>query len=690
MDNSNKLTLEAKLNIYKLSPLKQKELAAKLQLPENTQRDLLFMSAILVSTGTNKNGATFLGSELIKARGSIALKPLDIEHKEEKIIGHIVSNMYMDLNGNTLDDEKLFNELASDQEKDVKLASASLDKMTMDIGIVCVVYKDRFPALAEEIEKGDWKVSMECYYDDFDVKIGELIIPKSELSLRYSHLEKDINKDIKLVLAGRSLGTHRVSRVLRNIRFCGVGIVKNPANEKSLILEAATDNLRTALEREQLNENVMHASVTLEDNISFEKVSFTNEVKENEVVQLKSTGYFLLKNGIEVVKDSYRKNYNEIAKEAIRRTSLDSTNKYYIVSSNSQFVPRDQVHINEESDAVTITTNEVGDIIEMHSYGTEKEVSDTANRWGPQDNTAGICISFEKFIREFPGRPNPGRILATHWCKLFNKACPVFGADAHDSACLRHKYSHMIKVDNIHGDNLVPSAFDSTTLSDDTELLSADRLPAPKPLDEVLSNKRPEGTSEPTTIINRPIKNSPQLEVKGIKVNKNNLDALSSNLIRLPKELSKEERSELSEKDFGLPETRQYPINNSDQLIYSMNKFSSARKFLGANQQKELFRNIILRATSYNIDTKDFENKNNMFRFEDGMEYSSEFGIPRLQLFPLTSREQIISAMSRFRHIKIEISDIERKQLAVNILRAAKKFNINSKDFWNRVKDTLN
>ena len=88
-NKKNRIVLEAVLTPRDLTNVQKKEYASKLELPENDQDDLLFMSAILVSTGTNKNGATFLGSELIKAKDTIALKPLDIEHEEDKIIGHI-------------------------------------------------------------------------------------------------------------------------------------------------------------------------------------------------------------------------------------------------------------------------------------------------------------------------------------------------------------------------------------------------------------------------------------------------------------------------------------------------------------------------------------------------------------------------------------------------------------------------
>jgi hypothetical protein len=152
-----------------LNLLQEKEIAAKLNLPENdvNKRDLMFMSAILVSTGTNKNGAHFLGSELIKARRTIAQKPLNLEHQEQSIIGHITEWLFMDHSGKVLDDEEMYNSLAAckDDHKAMTAKLQKYDEMDMDIGIICAVYRDRFPEIAEDIELGRYKVSMECYYE---------------------------------------------------------------------------------------------------------------------------------------------------------------------------------------------------------------------------------------------------------------------------------------------------------------------------------------------------------------------------------------------------------------------------------------------------------------------------------------------------------------------------------------------
>lgn len=687
---SNKLILEAILKINEFPLEKRKELASKLSLPENEQKDLMYMSAILVSTGTNKNGATFLGSELIKARETIALKPLDKDHIEDQIIGHIVSSLYMDQRGEVLDDAALFKELMEDEDKErAANVVGKLDRMSMDIGIVCVVYKDRFPKLAEELEKGEWKVSMECYYDDFDVKIGDLIIPKADAK-RYKVLEKSVQQDLKLVIAGTTMGTHRVSRVLRGVKFCGVGIVKNPANERSIILEAASENLRQAEEREQLLE-AANNSIALEGTENFIKL----EKVDGEVVQVESSGYFLLRNGKEVVENSFTRDYSEIAKEAIRRTALDDfKNQYYVVVTKSKFIPREDIELNETREATTYVTDEIGDIKEIHEFTGSKEQAELVSRWGPNESPAGICISFEKYLRERPNSTNKGRIIATHWCKLFNKPCPVLGADAQDKSCLRHKFSHLVSLDDVDEDNPI------------TQI----QMPKPKSLDEAIADKPLEGEPEPESLV-KTVDNGPDsgLEVPSVVVTDSEAitKTTTTDLLKLkgptiiiddpykdfPIQVttaSVEERKALKDYEFGLPKSRRYPIHTADHLKSIIHLFPTIRTKLKATEQKTLYKNLLIRSLLLDIDTSSFEKEVAGLTLKSEVEYSEDYGIPRLSLFPLSSREQIISAMSRFRHVKVEISETERKFLLINILRAAKKFNIDTSSFRDKFKDLLN
>lgn len=674
-DSDKKVLLEAILTpATNLSQSKKKEIASSLDLPVEKQKDLMFMSAILVSTGTNKNGATFLGSELIKARHTIVNKPLDIEHEEDKIVGHIISAVYLDFDGETIDETSLLASLEEAKVKgDSELASAiaSLDKMNIEIGIVCVVYKDRFQEIAEEIEKGEWKVSMECYYDDYDLRIGSLIVKREDS--KFQELDENVNKIVALKVGERSFGNHQVSRVLRGIHFCGVGIVKNPANERSIVKEAAAENSKKTLLKEDFIREAASADIELTE----ESQSLDIEEFSGEIVQVQAAGFFLLKNGSEVVEDSYHREYKVVAKEAIRRSNLDKDSEYTVVAAASKFINRKDIELNETSSAITYHVNEIGDIKEIHSYGEEadsKEAGAAISKWGPADNSAGICKSFERFVYEMPGRPNPGKIIATHWCKQFNRPCPVFGADAHDPSCLRNKYSRLIKVDDIHGDALIQQSFNPTIDPETTEFLTEKELPAPKGTTrEAPAPVEGSGMPKPTSF--------PAVPPKLSNINLTNLDRASK--ITNLKDLTKKERSQLKDYQFALSSSRTYPIHNKEFLLYYMAMFPELAKSMKIKEQREFYGNIVKEGLRLKVDTTHFEKESNHLSAKEGGEVES-YALPRLKLLPLNNREQVIAAMSRMRHLKVEISDLERDHIVVNILRAAKRFDIDANDFRKR------
>lgn len=224
----------------------QKAFAAVIDLPKNEdkQPDLQYFSAIFVSTGTNLNNAHFLPSELVKAENTIVSKALDVEHKEEDIIGHIYDRAYVDASNNKLN----VDELASKE-------SGSLDKDYSDMHIVIagVIYKNRFPSIAEEVSSGAWHVSMECYYNGYDVKVGDVIMsqPEAEL-LGLAHDDKVFGKIAQVIKKGKEVAKDKIERVLRNICFSGCGIVKNPANPPSVILETANEKEKKVIDPKEI------------------------------------------------------------------------------------------------------------------------------------------------------------------------------------------------------------------------------------------------------------------------------------------------------------------------------------------------------------------------------------------------------------------------------------------------------
>jgi hypothetical protein len=264
----DKFYIEADIKLEEETEDLQKAFAAVIDLPRNEdkQPDLQYFSAIFVSAGTNLNGAHFLPSELVKAEDTIVSKALDVEHKEEDIVGHIYDRAFID------DDNKKLNmdELANKED-------ASLDSENSDMHVVIagVVYKNRFPNLAKEISAGEWKVSMECYFSNYDVKIGDLILTQREAEVMgLAFDDKLFGKLAKVIKKGKEIAAGTLERVLRGIVFSGCGVVKNPANPPSVILETANEKSSNTskevivLDYDLLDENNKLTSNRVEDDTS--------------------------------------------------------------------------------------------------------------------------------------------------------------------------------------------------------------------------------------------------------------------------------------------------------------------------------------------------------------------------------------------------------------------------------------
>lgn len=215
-----------------------KELATALGIPdpEKRQPDLQYFTSVFVSSGYNLNSAFFLPSELILAEESVIDKPLDIEHEQDKIVGHLFSKVFAYKDRTVFDPKALYSSLGNDVEK-----------VSMDIITSSRLYKSRFPEVALDVMSGKYKVSMECYYHDFDIIVDNVIIPKIEA--KAVGLIEMVNNIVSVVEGKKSLGSQRVGRVLRGILFSGCGLVENPANPDSVILEtAAVDNTKFILD----------------------------------------------------------------------------------------------------------------------------------------------------------------------------------------------------------------------------------------------------------------------------------------------------------------------------------------------------------------------------------------------------------------------------------------------------------
>lgn len=269
LNKNNKIEITLPIKVERTSKNRRKTVAAVLDLPEDKQPDLLYFSGIMVSSGENLNHAFFLPSELVKAEGTIVNKAVDKEHEEQEVIGHIYDRAFIDKNGKVVD----FAEIA-------ELETADLNKLELDVVIAGIIYKGRFPEEAEEVKAGDWSLSMEAYFKDFDVKIGDLLIPRKEAEA-LGLTEASIGKDAVVKSDESELAAGPVTRVLRDILFAGCGIVKNPANPASIFLDTAalkTDDANEAVELKNINEVAKETEVE----VTLEEEPVDTETKDKE------------------------------------------------------------------------------------------------------------------------------------------------------------------------------------------------------------------------------------------------------------------------------------------------------------------------------------------------------------------------------------------------------------------------
>jgi hypothetical protein len=241
------LILEADIKVEKETAYLREKASSFINLPEEKDRqvDLMYFTAIYVSSGENLNAAYFDQEELVKAEHTIVHKALDIEHNELDIVGHLYDRVYIDDQGNKLD----LNELKVKEYSELK-------DMNIHVAIAGIIYKHRFPTIAQEVADNKWKVSMETYYKDFDIKIGDLILTRQEAeSVGYTEFSNMSGKHGIVTKDGKEIASGSISKVLRSLNFSGCGLVKNPANPPSVILEVANHSSKETSDKNKPNTN---------------------------------------------------------------------------------------------------------------------------------------------------------------------------------------------------------------------------------------------------------------------------------------------------------------------------------------------------------------------------------------------------------------------------------------------------
>lgn len=181
----------------------------------NPHPDLMYGSAILVSTVINRNDDVFLPSETWNARNTPVNTPYNDQHIAQDIIGHIIASRVLARDGSVYDGVE--------------------PPDYFDIEVDFVAYKEIFPELISEIAEGALKgskfVSMEATMKDFDYclvsSVGELKVVKRNEHTAF------LTKYLRIYGGPGLYNGERICRVLRDFRFNGMGNVDTPANPDS-------------------------------------------------------------------------------------------------------------------------------------------------------------------------------------------------------------------------------------------------------------------------------------------------------------------------------------------------------------------------------------------------------------------------------------------------------------------------
>lgn len=191
------------------------------------QPDLIRRYSILASVGWNNNDDVFFREELFNARDTPVDKQVNFMHNELDIIGHMTESFILDQNRNLITNAS-FNELPEN----------------FDIGVGFVLYKiwenkaraDLINKVIAEIDSGNWFVSMECMFPNFDYAV----IDKNNNHKVIARNERTafLSKHLRAYGGNGVYQEYKVGRLLRGLFFSGKGIVDNPANKRSVILNS--------------------------------------------------------------------------------------------------------------------------------------------------------------------------------------------------------------------------------------------------------------------------------------------------------------------------------------------------------------------------------------------------------------------------------------------------------------------
>lgn len=231
--------------------------------------------SVLVSTCVNENTDVFGPEEVWKARSSPTHKPVNLNHEEKEIVGHITDVWPVDTD---------YNEIA-----------APIDFYHLLIG-QCIYKKwsdeetqAKFDELIKKVDTGELYVSMECYFKNIAYYITTP--DKSNYVVARNEESSFLTKHLRAYGGTGFYKDYKVDRFLVDLSFSAVGIVENPANKYSVIFPSSDiKKIGKAKKIDDFNHVLAERGVYSSSNNYGEKImaDVTADKLENEVKELKA------------------------------------------------------------------------------------------------------------------------------------------------------------------------------------------------------------------------------------------------------------------------------------------------------------------------------------------------------------------------------------------------------------------
>lgn len=203
-----------------------------LQANKVQENNLHYMDSILVTTGWNNNTDVWLPEEVWPTRKTCINKQFNFEHDPTNIIGHTISSYILDADLSKIDessikavdDTPIFFHVAN-QDVIYKYEKAHGEEI-----------EERITNLVQEIKDGEWYVSTEALFPHFDYAIMD---GDEQQIITRNAKTSSLSKHLKFYGGDGTYQGSPIGRVLRNITFCGKGVVKKPGNNSSVFLSTS-------------------------------------------------------------------------------------------------------------------------------------------------------------------------------------------------------------------------------------------------------------------------------------------------------------------------------------------------------------------------------------------------------------------------------------------------------------------